>query len=297
LTNHPSSRVHVIVNPASGLITDSKENLKKIIDIAGYNWSFEVTKKEGDATNIATRLADEGVEIVAAYGGDGTISEVACGLAGTNTLLGVLPGGTGNVLAYEFGTPRNLTRAVHLLVSDFSVRLVDMGRVNQRTFLIRASTGLEAITVLKTQPPLKKQIGVLAYGLAGLKALMEVRPVKYTIETDDKRIETEGVLCSVANASHLGLIPRLSLGLSVDMTDGYLDLIVMDRIDLQNTIAVLVKEPPVNIILRKIQHWQIKQATILAEPAQATQADGDMLGVTPFSVSSMPKALKVIVPK
>jgi len=290
------SRIPVIINPVSSSKTHVLTELNRVFSASNIRWSVEVTHGPGDATQIASNLAVEGAELVAVYGGDGTVSEVACGLAGTATALALLPGGTGNVLAFEFGIPRDLTQAAQLLVSEHTTHLVDMGKVDQRMFLLRAGAGLEAITVKHAPRVLKEQFGLLAYGIASLQAMLETRPVTYNLEIDGKFIEARGVLCSVANASHLGIVPGLTLGPPIDITDGLLDIIVMDRIDLQNLITLLSKKLDSLDNLGRLQHWQVREATILAEPAQATHVDGDALGITPMKVCSVPQTLRVIVP-
>lgn len=290
------SAMPVIINPASGARTAVLAELNCVFHEAGVRWSVEITHEPGDAAVHAAKLAAQGAKIVAVYGGDGTISEVACGLAGTQTALGLLPGGTGNVLAFEFGIPRDLARAARLLISEHAVRVVDLGQVGQRKFLLRAGAGLEAHTVQQTTRKLKNQFGLLAYGIAGLQALVGSRPVMYRMDLDGEHVEVKGVLCSVANASHFGVLPGLTLAPPININDGLLDVIVMDRVDLQNTIALFSKSLSGPVNLGRLKHWQVRHAVIDAEPAQSTQVDGDSLGTTPLSVRSVPRALRVIVP-
>jgi diacylglycerol kinase (ATP) len=286
----------VIINPAAGARTAVLAELNHVFQAAGVRWSVEITHGLGDAADLAAQLAAQGAEIVAVYGGDGTISEVASGLAGTQTAMGLLPGGTGNVLTFEFGIPRNLTRAARLIISEHDVRVVDVGQVGQRSFLLRVGAGLEALTVKQTTRKMKDQFGLLAYGIAGLQALVESRPVIYQMDLDGQQVEVKGVLCTVANASHFGVLPGLTLSSPIDIADGLLDVIVMDRVDLQNTLALFSKSQIGPVNLGRLKHWQVRSAVIDAQPTQATQVDGDTLGTTPLSVRSLPKALRVIVP-
>jgi YegS/Rv2252/BmrU family lipid kinase len=285
--------IPVIINPASSQKAAVLAKLNQVFITAGVRWSVEITLKDGDGTRIAQRLAKQGAEIVAVYGGDGTISEVASGLAGTNSALGILPGGTGNVLTYEFGIPRDLVRAARLLVGRHCERLVDMGQTGKRKFLLRAGAGLEASTVQRAPRELKDRFGILAYGISGLQALIDSRPVRYELLLDGKQVNTQGILCSIANAAHLGVIPGLTLAPPIDIEDGLLDVVVLGRLFIDDVIALLSR----NLTsFGHWQHWQVHQAVIRADPPQATQLDGDHLGVTPLIVESVPKALRVIVP-
>jgi diacylglycerol kinase (ATP) len=305
-----TSRIPVIINPASGQKKAVLADINRVFRPAGIRWSVEITQNEGDATHLARRLAEQGAEIVAVYGGDGTISEVACGLAGTQAALAILPGGTGNVLTFEFGIPRDIVQAARLLVSHHRVRLVDMGEVDGRKFLLRAGAGLEAATIQRAPREFKDRFGLLAYTIAALQSLMDAHPVQYKLELDGQTVETQGILCTVANAGHLGLVQGLSLAPSVTVEDGLLDVIVMNKIDPVTIIALLSGGTrSANIdqtmdhngasrgtSLGSVQHWQVKRARIQADPPQATQVDGDNLGTTPMQVSSIPQALRVVVP-
>ena len=90
------------------------------------DWGVSVTHKFGDATEFARQAATEGFDIVAGYGGDGTQHVIANGIIGTEAIMGVLPGGTGNGFANELGTPNKLRPALELLCTDHKPRHVDV---------------------------------------------------------------------------------------------------------------------------------------------------------------------------
>lgn len=291
----------VIINPAARRQAAILSTLNQVFIEAGVRWSVEITIAEGDARRIAHRLAQEGATQVAVMGGDGTISEAAAGLAGTQTALGILPGGTGNVLAFEFEIPRNLVEAARLVAGPHRVRTVDMGEIEtpgeQRKFLLRAGAGLEALVVRRAPRHLKDRFGLFAYGLAGLQALVETRPVNYHLELDGMPVDLEGILCTVANAGHLGVLPNLSMKPTVSLEDGLLDVMVMSRVDLENMIALLSGRLSPAEAPTSLHHWQVRRATIASDPPQNTQVDGDSLGTTPLRVCSLPGVLHVIAPE
>jgi YegS/Rv2252/BmrU family lipid kinase len=229
------------------------------------------------------------------YGGDGTISEAATGLAGREAALAILPGGTGNVLAYEFNTPRDYLQAARLLTSEHRIRVVDLGQVGARKFLIRAGVGLEAMVIERTSRQLKDLFGLLAYGIAGLRALAKVRPLTYSLDLDGEKLTARGLLCTVANSGHLGL-PGLTLSPTVNMQDGLLDVIVLRRIDIETLITLLMQTVSSNHGLGKLQHWQVRRARVEVTPAQSVQLDGDNVGTSPLEVSCLPGSLRVVVP-
>ena len=287
--------IPVVINPAAGRKSAVLYELNAVFHPAGIRWSVEVTLGEGDAFHKARALAAGGAEIVAVYGGDGTISEVATAIAGTGSALAILPGGTGNVLAREFRIPRTLARAAKLLTGDIHLRVIDLGQVGERKFLIRAGVGFESLVIQNTRRALKDRFGLLAYGIAGLQALREARPVHFRLELDGEHIETGGLVCTVANSGNLGL-PGLTLSPVVRMDDGLLDVIVLRRIDLDRMLAALSESNPVARVLKGFQHWQVRQARVEVEPPQTIQLDGDIVGSSPMDVVCNPSCLKVIVP-
>ena len=243
--------IPVIINPAAGRRAPVLAELNQVFRGAGVRWSVEITQAEGDGIRLARQLVEQGAEIVAAYGGDGTISEVATGLANTGTALAVIPGGTGNVIAYEFGIPQDLTAAARLAVSEHEVRLVDLGEVGDRKFMIRVGVGLEAAAIDRTPRGLKDRFGLLAYGIGSLQALIDSRPMDYRLELDGEIHETQGVICTVANAGAWGW-PGLRLSPRIDIEDGLLDVFVFRRVDLK-VIAQLISDDASGTPIRMVR--------------------------------------------
>jgi len=286
----------VIINPAAGQRTPVLADLNSVFHKEGVRWSVDITQEQGDGIHLAQGLAERGARMVAVYGGDGTISEVATGLAGSDTALGILPGGTGNVLAQEFGIPRSLTDAAQLLISKHTVRTVDMGEIGGRKFLLRAGAGLEALAVERTPRELKDRLGIVAYGIGGLQALLKTRPTQYILELDGQILKTEGVVCTVANASHLG-IPGLRFSRKIDIEDGKLDVYVLRPTDIHIIMQFMSENVASTLGLDNIQHWQVSQLKIDADPPQDVQVDGDHVGMTPVEIRCIPTCLRVVVPK
>lgn len=288
--------IPVIINPSAGRKTAVLAELNQVFRSAGVRWSVEITQAENDGIRLARQLVEQGAEIVAVYGGDGTISEVATGLAGTGAALAIIPGGTGNVVAYEFGIPHDFVAAARLAVSEHGIRLVDLGEVRGRNFLVRVGVGLEAAAIERTPRGLKERFGLLAYGIGGLQALMESRPMNYVLELDGEIHEAEGVVCTVANSGAWGW-PGLRLSPKIDMEDGLLDLFVFRRVDLKLITQFISENVGGTLNIGNLQHWQVTQARIEVDPRQSVQVDGDHLGMTPVEIHSRPRSLRVVVPR
>ena len=160
------------------------------------------TNHAGEARELAERFAAEGEPVVIAAGGDGTLNEVVRGLAGTSTVLGVLPAGTMNVFAREMGIPfDSLERAFGVIEAGF-VRKVDLFEANGAPFVQMAGVGFDAQVIEETSWESKKMLGPLAYLLAAVKVLGE-KPPEMEILCGDGRRET-GVAVLAGNGSLYG---------------------------------------------------------------------------------------------
>ena len=143
----PKRRMLVIVNPYATTVSDRLKNLVVYALQSRYSVEAIDTEKRDHATRICREAASEGYDVVVAFGGDGTVNEAANGLAGSDTPLTALPGGSTNVWARTLGIPNDVVDATeHLLrmADDFGPRPVDLGRVNGRHFVFSSGVGLDA---------------------------------------------------------------------------------------------------------------------------------------------------------
>ncbi|MEX1018087.1 MAG: diacylglycerol kinase family protein [Litorilinea sp.] len=300
-------KVYIVANPAAGQDNLNVRELNVIYRAAGVDWDLGFTKGEGDATRLAREAAERGVDVVAAYGGDGTVAEVANGLLGTRVPLAIIPGGTANVMSVELGIPGNFLQACALLATEMlHLRRIDVGVVDGRHFLLRTSLGLEARMVEGADRNLKNRFGNLAYGLSALNALRKPQLYQYRFEMDGRTIEDEGIACIVANSGNLGL-PGLRLASNIEVDDGLLDVIVVSSADMSGIISVISsmmgQQRPEQVLNSNqtsqpgiVRHWQAQQIRIEATPNDVVQCDGEMIGETPKEVSVLPGAVEVVVP-
>lgn len=290
--------IPVILNPAAGPERPVLRALNAAFQAARVDWSLHLTKHAGDARRLARQLLAEGVEVVAVYGGDGTIKEVAAELAEQAMPLAILPGGTGNALALELGIPLELEQAVALACGGMPavIRAIDMGQVGERRFVLRASIGLETALLQNTDRPLKEQWGHMAYALTALQQIPDYPLIRYDLTLDQQPLEAEGVLCAIANSAQIGWVAGLTLAQGVSVSDGWLDVIVLSRVG----VLALAELATSNLARTdwgvEIRHWRAKEITVLADPPQAAALGGDVIGNTPVSAHVLPGVLQVIVP-
>jgi diacylglycerol kinase (ATP) len=287
-------RVHVIANPAAGQDQPILGVLNSAFQNANMEWELFLTKQAGDALRLASEALEMQADVVAVYGGDGTVMEVASALKGTNVPLAILPGGTANVMSIELGIPGNLADAVALICSDTStVRVVDMATVGNHPFLLRVATGFSAEMTKGTEREAKNRMGTLAYIFSALRALPNAQVSKYHLILDGQEIESEGVTCIIANSGNLGL-PGLKLAKVIDVSDGLLDVFVIRSADLNALLSVAANAIG---IAEALPHWQAREVNLAADPPQVAECDGEIIDPTPLHVSIVPQALHVVVPK
>jgi len=301
--------VHVIANPASAHCGTLLNTLNRQLREADIQWDFRVTHGIGDGEKLAKEAVEAGAEAVASFGGDGTVMDVASGLVGTEVPLLILPGGTGNLVAAELHLPRELDKVLGKICrGEVSVRSIDLGKMDDRYFLMRVGCGFETEVVADASRELKNQFGKWAYVFAAAKALQEVQPADYTLHLDDKEtFKGSGVACFVANAGLVG-IGDMALSPNIDLDDGKLDVIFLKKADVEgifSLVRMMVGEKPSRVeeaddeetldASHLVQHWQVKKVRIETDPPLDMQADGDLWGKTPQNIEVLHKAFKVVV--
>jgi diacylglycerol kinase (ATP) len=290
-------RVHVIINPAAGQDRPVLGILNSIFQPAGVHWDVFITKKAGDARRLAKQSAQAGVDAVAVYGGDGTVMEAVSGLVGSDVPLAIFPGGTGNVLAFELGIPGDLTAACALVCGDASrVQRVDVGQIGEDYFVLNAGVGFAAAIAEGADREAKARLGMLAYLRSGLQALREAPVTRYRLRLDGKDIETEGIMCLIANSGNIGQ-SGLKFAPNVDVSDGLLDVIVIRQGDLGSLLSVAATLVTRAESSEPLLHWQAREIALDTDPPQTVQVDGELFGKTPFTAKVLPQAARIIVPK
>lgn len=287
MANH--KRVLVIINPASGGDEPILNTLNDVFERHSVDWDVRVTRQAGDATRFAREGVESGFDIVAGYGGDGTQMEVVNGLLGTEVSYGLLPGGTANAMAFELGIPVNLKEAVEVLCTSPLTQSLDICQAGERKFMLRAYTGPAPEDVASREE--KNQLGLLAYPMASMRVLNNLRESRYRIEIDGKVTEDEGLSCFIFNAGAAGGIPARLEDVRAD--DGYMDLFLVkqDDFSLANVGTFLLK--PHLHSDRRLRGRQIK---LEVDPPESLWLDGEPAGSTPTVFKVLHQAIRVVVP-
>jgi diacylglycerol kinase family enzyme len=308
-------RMLLIVNPYATTVSDRLKNLVVYALQGRYEVVMVATEAQNHATEIGREVRDHGYDIVVAFGGDGTLNEVANGLAGTDVPVSVLPGGSTNVVCRTLGIPNDVVDATeHLLalVDEWEPRRIDLGRVDERYFVFSCGAGIDATVVKRVDahPRLKSAAGPYYFTWAAISALYRqyiVNPVRLRVAVDDETIE--GVTALAQNSdpfTYFASRPvRVCEGVEID--DGSLSLGVLKRAaqrDMPALIPRLFSEKRPAARHRQIEHFEGVTAASIASISETKegvlrpfpiQVDGDYIGEkTHLELSVAPGALTIV---
>jgi diacylglycerol kinase (ATP) len=292
-------RALVIANPASRRGKDLAERARRALTSRSVENEILFTERPGHAGELAAAHASQ-YDAVFALGGDGTVMEVAGALAGTDIRIGVLAGGTGNLLARALGIPLTVDRAVESLISGDEAR-IDIGRFDSgRRFAIAAGVGIDAAMVAETPSWLKRRLGVLAYAIiatkAALRAVLKREYFEARVTVDGKAQTRLAAAVMIANFGAV-LGNRIILGPGIRTDDGFLDACVFSPSNLMDALRIMSR------LLRSdfrsdpcMLYCRGKDIRVETTPALSWQADGELMGTTPFHVVVEPLAVRLLVP-
>lgn len=292
------ANVRIVVNPASGPNRAILGPLNDVLHPAGVHWDVSVTNGPGEGTELARQAVADGVDVVGVYGGNGTVAEVAAGLEDSRLPLWILPGGTGNGTVGELGLPGTVKGAAELLVDRAArVGTIDLGRIGDSVFVLRAGIGAIADVDRRASRELKDRVGGLAYVSAGLDVLRSTKPSRYRLTVDGEVIEQDAAACIVANGAGFGGGFGV-LWEDVSMTDGLFDVFLYSPDELRTSMSRL-RENPGLAASRSLPTPPVasgRHIRVESETPQPAVADGEEAGETPLEIEVLPLRLNVLLP-
>ena len=221
-----SEKIFLIINKYAG-----HGAAEKAVDIVipflkkkGFVVDYSFTSHPGHATELAANASSDGFNMVVAVGGDGTVNETALGLIGTNTVMGIIPMGSGNGLARELGISMNIRKSARTLVEGNNLHM-DVCRLNNQRFLCTSGIGFDALIADKMSKSSTR--GFLKYVQLVIQESIFYKPVEVRMEIDGRLVEKQVFLITFANASQFGNNAFIAPGAS--MTDGLIDVVVVRK--------------------------------------------------------------------
>jgi YegS/Rv2252/BmrU family lipid kinase len=221
-------RITFIVNPISGTHdkTEIPQQIEAGMDASRFDCDIRYTEYRGNAAEIASECSAEGVDVVVAVGGDGTVNEVARALVHNQTALGIIPCGSGNGLARHLCIPLDVRKAVRI-INQCKIEAFDYGVVNEQPFFCTCGMGFDAFISLKFAEAGKR--GPITYVENVLREGLKYRPETYEITDGSGSMRYKAFLIACANASQYGNNAYIAPGAT--MKDGKMDVIIMEPFD------------------------------------------------------------------
>jgi diacylglycerol kinase (ATP) len=272
------------------------------LDAAGWKVEGLVVRRKSALRRHVADAAKAGVDVVVAVGGDGAVLQVVNAIAETSVALGIIPLGTGNLLAGNLGIPHRLDQAVDVLVNGHH-RRIDLGRVTvggeAHYFSVACGVGFDARVMESTDTTEKRRLGKLAYVVAAMRQAQHVRDVSHEITLDGAHSTSKAAQVFVANFGQMGSLIKARREIQPD--DGLLDVIVIRApgplLGLLAGVEALWQRDLGSTGAGHVFRAQAREVRIETRPERLVETDGSVIGKTPIIVSIRPAALTVIEPK
>jgi diacylglycerol kinase (ATP) len=294
-------RIAIVINPISGsggrpgVARQRAERAAAMLDARGIDGHIVVTERPGHARELTRALVGQGVATVAAWGGDGTVNEVASALAFTSTTLAIVPSGSGNGLARELGVPLNADGALRLAL-DGDERTMDAGELDGHLFFNVAGLGLDAKVAHRFTGGTGRR-GFSRYLEVTCQELFSYQPTEHLIVTDGVPLRSRALLIAIANSRQYGNGALIAPQARID--DGLLDVVVIDQ---RSPIKALLQVPRVFLgQVGRVKGVSMRTAAVIEISSDAPtvfHVDGEpYVGGATVTARVHPAALRVKVPR
>jgi diacylglycerol kinase family enzyme len=292
-------RVRILANRRSGVrwsFDRVQRAFDRHFDRSGTEVTYQFCHSKEDCVAKVDSAVRDGIELLVAIGGDGTINTIGSRLLGTPLVLGVVPVGSGNGLARHFEMPLDPEKAVESLAKA-AVARIDVGLINGRAFLVTASMAWDAALVRTFEKfPVR---GILPYVFAGVSEFLDYKPQAITVRLDSGETLNvpDPLVFTVANLTQYGGGAVIAPQAKAD--DGQLELVVLRRDDvpfilanLHNLLSGALTDIP-QFLFRRFRSLTAQRAS-----AAPIQVDGELAEAPAVvEVSLRPGALQILVPR
>ena len=295
------TRALVITNPAAAR-TDARAVATIRETLRRGGWAVEVrpTLAPGDARRFASEARDQGFDVLVCYGGDGTAMQIAGAVVGSAIPLGLVAGGTGNLLAGNLRLPRAPGAAARAILRAKPMA-IDLGAVERADglhyFAVACGAGFDARLMAETSSAAKRRWKMGAYVARALATLPRVTSVAHRVTVDDRAYELPAAMVLVANCGEL-VPPFLRLRPDVTPDDGWLDVVALKAdgtIESVSAFWELLRGPRNGSRRIWFGRGRTVRVEVIEGPPRPVQMDGEPAGQTPFEARLVPRALSVLV--
>ena len=288
-------RIVFIVNPKAGINLQRhiRKSVEQYLDHRQFIYGIWHTERPGHAAELALQAQAEGYDIVVAVGGDGSINEVASVLMHTDTVLGIIPAGSGNGLAMHLGYGRNVDKAVRKLNTAI-VQTIDCGMLNGHPFINLAGVGFDGYVAKQMKG--SRWRGFLPYFFKSVRAGFAFSPNTCTIETENQTLTETCFVVTVANGPMYGYNFQIAPDARLD--DGLFSVVIFKNVPRWRYFAAIPSSLNGKLYHAGfVKHFTAQQVKISCTGNTFVHVDGESIetgGDLKFEM--IPKALKVLVP-
>lgn len=293
--NPKKKKILFIINPISGVKhnTEIEDLVEEYLDKEKFEFHFQYTKYKGHATEISLQAVKNGIDVIVAAGGDGSINEIARATKNSDTALGIIPKGSGNGLAHHLQIPFRISKAIEV-INKCKIRKIDTLDINGEICVSIAGVGFDALVAKEFEKNKKRGFG--AYFKIILKEYVSYKPRKYKINIDGKKFKEKALFVSFANSNQFGYNATISPNARAD--DGLIDVCIIRKIPLASVVFLanlmflkqIDKTPYIQII-------QGKNITVSRKKDTNVNVDGENVTTKKkLKITIHPLSLNVIVP-
>lgn len=293
----PKKRLLFLVNPISGVNQEKKATLSdllvEVLDASLYEWEVVFSNGPDHLFELSKAAAENGIDVVIAVGGDGTVNQIARGIIGSKTILGLVPAGSGNGLAHHLGIPTDVSKSL-AVINNMNVKEIDTVNMNDKPFVSIAGIGFDALVARKFARAERR--GFLTYLKIVTTEYANYRPRKYNMIIDGKPVDRQALFVSFANTNQFGYNTIIAPDAKID--DGLIDVCIVKKVPLTQAPQV------VGLLLTKkigtsdyVEIIKAREITLKRNKKRAVNIDGEPVKLgKEITIKVNPLSLKVIVP-
>lgn len=287
-----SGAIPLLVNDKAGALRTTAGGDELLALAREHDVELEIiaTQSPEESRETLKRLVQEGATRVAVAGGDGTIAAAVQALAGTGVALGIVPQGTANNFANALRLPQDLPSALRVL-KEGAVREVDLGKLGDRYFTESAGIGLFADALTMYGPNDKS---VLRAFMTIFRIFVSARARRVKLFIDDELHSERAVMCEVANSFRMAY--AIPVAPEAKLTDGKLDVVIVKDLRRHELIPYFrAMRAQMHRTLPKVEQLKAKVVRIESRHVFNVHCDDTVVGTTPVTIETAPRALKVLV--
>lgn len=288
-------RGFLIFNPSAGYRAKTQIRVHEVIrQFAEREIEMipEPTEPGGNVTLRVKELIGQQPDLIVVWGGDGTIHEVVNGMFGSGIPLGVLPGGTANLMVRELGIPMNLMKSLQVIGAG-NRRLISVGQANDRYFLLMVGIGFDSAVIQNVNLSIKRKFGKLAFGISALHTAVNYEFPPFQVQYDGA--QSDGIFAVICNARHYAAYFVLTP--DADISDEYLYICLFKDPGLARLFKYAFHAlRRTHLQLPSVEVFRAREVVVSGAEAIAVQADGELVGSLPLHFSIHPRSLEVFCP-